>query len=829
MILASPTAPAPPRPAFREAPMNRKGLAFQFLVPVLATLAVVCAGVIFLVTEAQTRQAERAFEEHLTSLAIASGSMVHSEADEYCKANGMGFHRVQPDAVAPGEAAAFERKALDAFTADPALASLTHRYRDAQGHGQLYVLAPARLKDACITCHSGYGLDTFQGKAPGTLTGAFGVSISTEELQASERRIRLWAALGGLALLALIGFIVRHFVHRTILRPLGTLSTAIHRMARGDMALPDLARREDEIGALQTSVETLARAIGTMARQTEGLIAAALAGRLDERAPEGEHQGEFLRVVKGFNATLDAVTGPLRAVGGHLDRMAQGDIPEPILEGWEGEFRTLRDSLNTCAEAVRALVADVGSLGAAAQAGQLDRRAEAGRHLGDFRRIVEGINGTLDAVVGPLQEVIRVLGALAQGDLTAQTAVACRGQLQDLCQALDGTLRQLNATVREIRQGADQVAQRAEGLTTTSTALAEGAAAMAGRADRAARGTDQASGTLAGMAAGVEEVSASTATVASAAEQVSANLRTVGLAAERMSERMQAIAGTSQRMDRAVAGVATAIEGMSASLGEVSRASTEAAAVAGQASDHAARTHAVVGDLGGRAQDIGRVVDLIAGIAAQTNLLALNATIEAASAGEAGKGFAVVASEVKALAKQTAAATEDIRAQIEGMQGGTREAVQAIDGIVGVIQRIHAISGAIAAAVDEQTRTTREIGQQVGDAAQGSAEMARTVQDAAQQAGAVSGNVREAVQGVADITRTITQLATGAGEVARRAGEASQGMQGVAREVASASEAAAETTRGAAAVNGAASELTRLAERLQTAVGAFRVASDQAS
>ena len=117
-------------------------------------------------------------------------------------------------------------------------------------------------------------------------------------------------------------------------------------------------------------------------------------------------------------------------------------------------------------------------------------------------------------------------------------------------------------------------------------------------------------------------------------------------------------------------------------------------------------------------QKIGEVVTLIQNIASQTNLLALNATIEAARAGEHGRGFAVVASEVKALANQTAKATEEISAQIQGIQTATGEAVSAIQAIGGTIAEIDEISNEIAAAVDQQGAATREIAGNVQQAAE---------------------------------------------------------------------------------------------------------------
>ncbi len=804
--------------------MGRRGLSFKFLVPVLATLAMVMTGAIYLVTEAQTTRTEHTFQEHLTALAQASRSMVHSAAEDYCKAKGMQFHRIQADQESGDkEETAFQRSALKQFNTDPKAETLIHRYTSKNGDPQLYVLAPARLKEECITCHEGYGLKSFNGRKEGDLIGAFGVSMSMAPLQNQEASDRGRAALGGLAILVIIGLTVRFFVHRTILRPLHRMSEAVHRMAAGDMAIAFPDKPGDELGEVLHAMERLATAFHSLSHETELLTTAAREGRLEIRSDATAHQGDFRRVIEGFNRTLDTLIAPVNTTVGFVDRISRGDVPAPIEDVWQGDFMRLRDSLNRCIGAVKCLVEDAGTLNRAALEGQLTVRAQADRHQGDFRKVIQGVNDTLDAVIGPIQEVLRVMAALESGDLGFTIEVPFKGDMERLRTAVNATVHHLQSTIWNLQQEAQELAVSAGGLTETSRRLSVSADQTGSQARTAAAATHQAGSSVRSMAAGVEQVSANSQTVATAAEEINANLSTVGRSVEQMSANLMSISRTSGQMNEAVGGVATAIEEMGASLQGVLRNANHAAEVAGQAASTADTTTAVVARLGTSAEAIGKVVDIIKGIADQTNLLALNATIEAASAGEAGKGFAVVAGEVKALAKQTAAATEEIRSQITDMQANTRQVMDAMNNIGSIIQDVDRTSKVITTAVEEQNTATRDIGRNVIQAAQGATDMAGTIDLAARGSGEVSRNVHEAVKGVASIAHSISELASGSVEMARSASEAAQGMDEAAKGVQQVSQVAQDTTRGAAEANNAAQQLAALAERLQQAVRKFRL------
>jgi methyl-accepting chemotaxis protein len=194
-------------------------------------------------------------------------------------------------------------------------------------------------------------------------------------------------------------------------------------------------------------------------------------------------------------------------------------------------------------------------------------------------------------------------------------------------------------------------------------------------------------------------------------------------------------ANASEQASQHVQSAASASEQLASSITEIGRRVHESNGIASDAVRQATATNQRMNDLTQAGGRIGDVVKLITSIAEQTNLLALNATIEAARAGDAGRGFAVVAQEVKALAGQTAKATEEISSHIANMQLATKESVDAIKAIGLTIERISEISTAIAAAVEEQGAATQNIATSVQAASRWTSEVATNIGHVAKDAG----------------------------------------------------------------------------------------------
>ena len=292
----------------------------------------------------------------------------------------------------------------------------------------------------------------------------------------------------------------------------------------------------------------------------------------------------------------------------------------------------------------------------------------------------------------PIKAMTAAMGRLAAGALDAELPTADR---RDEVGAMAKALVVFRDNAVEARR-----------LAAAEAAEQQAKAARAQRLDGLLRGFEsKIGGVVAQLAAAAGEMTRAAGTMTGATDQA--------------SERSSAVAAASEETSTNVQTVATAAEELAASIGEISRQVQQSAEVAQRAVRDSHGTSAVVGTLAQGVNKIGEVVELISGIASQTNLLALNATIEAARAGEAGKGFAVVASEVKGLATQTAKATEDITAQIAGIQAATKDAVTAIEAVARTIGEINDVAASIASAVEEQGAATSEIARNVQQAAAG--------------------------------------------------------------------------------------------------------------
>ena len=495
-----------------------------------------------------------------------------------------------------------------------------------------------------------------------------------------------------------------------VIGPLNVAAEYVERISRGEIPGKITDAYNGDFNEIKNNLNQCIEAVNGLVKEAAKLTEAAVTGKLDTRGEASKFQGDFAKIVEGVNKTLDAVIGPLNVAVNYVDRIAKGDIPQPITETYNGDFNKIKNNLNQCITVVNGLIAEAQMLTKAAVEGKLGTRGNAAKFQGGFAQIVQGVNDTLDAVIGPLNvaadyvdriskgdlpekitdkyngdfnqiknnlnlliaalnDVTSLAQAMAQGNLTV--AVKPRSDRDTLMQTLDMMLRRLNQIVVDVKTAAKNVASGSQQMSSSSEEMSQGA-------------TEQ--------SAAAEEASSSM-------EQMVANIR--------------------QNADNALA--------------------TEKIAV--QAAASARESGQVVLEAVHAMQEIARKITIVEDIARQTRLLSLNATIEAARAQEYGKGFAVVAAEVRSLAERSQTAATEINNLASSSVIVAGKAGEMLTKLVPDIQRTAELVQEITAASREQdtgamqiNKAIQQLDQVIQQNASTSEEMAATAEELASQA-----------------------------------------------------------------------------------------------
>jgi methyl-accepting chemotaxis protein len=506
-----------------------------------------------------------------------------------------------------------------------------------------------------------------------------------------------------------------------VIAPLNVAAKYVDDISKGNIPVKITDTYNGDFNSIKNNLNACIDAVNKMTTDAAMLSKAAVEGRLETRADATRHQGDFRKIVEGVNDTLDAVIGPLNVAAKYVEDISKGNIPLKITDNYNGDFNTIKNNLNQCIYAVNTLIADAAMLADAAKKGQLSTRADASRHQGDFRKVVEGVNSTLDDVIGPLNVAADCVDRISKGDIP------------------DKITDNYNGDFNTIKNNLNQCIDAVNRLVEDANMLAE--AASEGRINTRADAT-QHQGDFRKV---VEGVNATLETIVEPIIAVKIAVETINTAAGEissgnsdLSNRTEQQASTLEETAASMEELASTVKQNADNAKQANQLALTASTVAVKGGEVVADVVSTMSDINASAKKIEDIISVIDGIAFQTNILALNAAVEAARAGEQGRGFAVVAGEVRNLAQRSASAAKEIKELINDSVTKTTEGTKQVENagktmeeVVASVKRVADIISEIAAASVEQSQGIDQVNNAVTSMDEATQQNAALVEQAA--------------------------------------------------------------------------------------------------
>ncbi|QTA82282.1 Methyl-accepting chemotaxis protein, double Cache and HAMP domains-containing [Desulfonema limicola] len=551
--------------------------------------------------------------------------------------------------------------------------------------------------------------------------------------------------------------------------PINKTGEYIEKLSKSE--IPEIITEEykGDFNHIKNNLNMLIQDISNVSAQIDSLCQAVLNGHLDARVETRDFKGGWLKLVSGTNKLVDAFTAPIYLTAAYLEQIARGEIPEKITGEYKGDFNQIKENLNQCIASVEGLISETVLLTESAVEGKLGSRGNTEKFGGDYAKIVQGINNTLDAVINPLNLAAEYMKKISVGDLPEKIQVEYKGDfneikenlntlienrkdtalvaekiargdmsaaitilsekdimgisLSKMIETIKGIVKSINALTDEILEGrldvrgdtenfGGEYARIIRGVNNTLDAVVNPLNVTAGYVDQIAKGIipekiiQEYKGDFNKIRNNLNEMIEN---LGRFAVDVQDSAQQVALGSEQLSSGAQQVSqGTSQQA-AGIEEISSSMEQMSSMVTQNAENAQQTAAIAGKAAQDACESSRAVEDTVQAMKSISEKIRIIEDIARQTNMLALNAAIEAARAGEHGKGFAVVAAEVRKLAEKSQNAAKAINSLSVTNLDIAEKTGSLLTGMVSGIQKTAELIQEISASGTEQAQGISQV------------------------------------------------------------------------------------------------------------------------